>query len=288
VISFVIRSLLLVFVSVSALAQSALPPLPPLTSPATDEHLPGKFVWADLFSSNIDASRQFYEGLFSWEFRWISEPPQPYGIFSVDGYDVAGLAFREVSRDQPYSRWVHYISVADVGATESVVTELGGRTLLRRQTADRGEFAIFASPNQNLLGAIHSSSGDPEDVQALFGEWIWHQLYVRDLASAVKVLSSLTNYEIADAEAADEVDKLLISDGYARAGLAQLPAGSDASPTWLGFVRVENLPDTLAIAIRLGGSVMHQADDASMAIITDPNGALIGLLQWQYPQETEQ
>ena len=277
--------LLALVVPAVAGAQPSLPPLPPLTSPASEQHLPGKFVWADLFSSDLERSQRFYQELFGWEFRWVSEPPQPYGIFSVDGVDVAGLAYREVKNAGVYARWVHYVSVRDIGRSVTVLESAGGRTLLNADVEQRGAFAIFSFPSTALLGVMRSSTGDPEDFRAEMGEWIWRQLYVRDLQRTVTLLQDLTDYEVEANTSSEEVDRYLISEGYVRAGLAELPAESKAAPTWVGFIRVEDVAAVAAKAATLGGKVQHTADSQDMAIISDPNGALIGVLSYDYPED---
>ena len=262
-----------------------LPPLPPLTSPATNEQLAGKFVWADIFSDDIAATRHFYEGLLGWDLRWISEAPEPYGIFSVNGYDVAGLAYRDVEGEGAYARWVHYLSVADVGKSEMLNSELGGSTVMRHDIANRGEFAIFLAPEQVLLGVLRSSSGDPEDARALEGEWIWHQLYTWNLDASTTALQKLVpDYEVEEDEETGEIDRLLVSQGYLRAGLLELAVDSREAPTWIGFIRVADVSSMLARVDELGGQLIYKADSADMAIIAGPGGALIGLLQYTYPE----
>jgi predicted enzyme related to lactoylglutathione lyase len=276
----------LVPVNVAA-AEAELPPLPPLTDPASNEYHIGKFVWADLFTNDIARSRAFYEELFGWQFRWISEPPNPYGIFSAHGLDLAGIAYRDVEGEEDYGRWVHYVSVPDVADAEKLINDLGGRSLLRRMVAERGEFAIFGSPAETLFGVMRSSSGDPPDDRSLPGEWIWRQLYTWNLPVALDSLSQLAGYDLAEPEDTDEVDAILVSDGYARAGVKQLAADSDEAPTWLGFVRVEDVTDTVARASALGGEIYYQAEAGDLAIIADPEGGLIGVLEYQYPDTDE-
>jgi predicted enzyme related to lactoylglutathione lyase len=236
-------------------AEAELPPLPALTDPASNEHHIGKFVWADLFTNDIARSRAFYEELFGWQFRWISE--------------------------------VHYVSVPDVADAEKLINDLGGQSLMRREVAERGEFAIFGSPAETLFGVMRSSSGDPPDDRSLPGEWIWRQLYTWNLPVALDSLSQLAGYDLAEPEDTDEVDAILVSDGYARAGVKQLAADSDEAPTWLGFVRVEDVTDTVARASALGGEIYYQAEAGDLAIIADPEGGLIGVLEYQYPDTDE-
>ena len=281
-------ALAVVLVAMSTVqAEESLPPLPPLTNPASNQLLPGKFVWADLFSNDIGASRRFYERLLGWEWRWVSEPPNPYGIFSADGYDVAGLAYRDVEGDDPYARWVHYLSVRDTAATVDRVRDLGGRVLLEKSAPDRGDFAIFSAANEVLLDLITSASGDPEDLQSLEGEWIWRQLYVRNVATALAALKQLAPFDTLVPEGGGIADVLLTSDGYLRGGVAALPGDAEEAPTWIGFVRVADAAALAARAHRLGGREVFVANDGAMAIVADPGGALLGLVEYSYPVAEE-
>jgi predicted enzyme related to lactoylglutathione lyase len=271
-----------------AAESDGLPPLPPLTDPASEEQLLGKFVWADLFSNDIAASRAFYQELLGWEWRWVSEPPNPYGIFSLRGYDLAGLAFRDMEGDEPYSRWVHYVSVADVAVAEDLINGMGGRTLMRRSAADRGEFAILASASEVLLGVMRSSSGDPPDTRSVPGEWIWRQLYTWNLDASMSALQQLADYQVTEADGSDEIDRIVSSGGYARAGVKALAADSEAGPSWLGFVMANDVGTLVDKVPGLGGTVYYQAQSGDMAIIADPGGALIGLVTYDYPAEGAQ
>ncbi len=55
----------------SALARGADFQLPALNSPPSDEHHPGKMVWADLVTPDLAAAEKFYGGLFGWTFQRI-------------------------------------------------------------------------------------------------------------------------------------------------------------------------------------------------------------------------
>jgi predicted enzyme related to lactoylglutathione lyase len=274
--------------------KSDLPHLPPLTQPATDLELPGKFVWADLFSTDMAAARDFYTALFGWEWHTVSTEPRPYAMFYKDGVAVGGLANRESPKEgQAHGTWVHYASVPDVATTEAAFVERGGKALLpRRSMPDRGDFAILADPDGAIVGAMRSSSGDPEDYQAAIGEFMWFELFTRDLLPSAEFYQTMFGYDIYQREDTPEiVDYLLSSDGYARAGIGALPKDSDSVPTWLGYIRVEDVAQTVDTAIKLGGKVLLPPSpdtlDGGLAIIADPEGTPVGLLQWTYAKAQE-
>ncbi len=288
--------LALLALGTAALAQQNTPPiLPPITDPASGEYLPGKFIWADLFSSDVETSRKFYEQVFGWEWRQVKEPPQPYGLFYLDGEPVAGLSHRDApDGGDSYGRWIHYISVADVSATEKAVSEQGGRILLNnRSYADRGEFAILTDAHQAPFGIMHSSSGDPGDYRAEHGEWIWRELFTRDLGAAISFYSKHFAYEAErEYEYPKLVEFMLESEGYLRAGIGLLPAESESAPTWLGYVRVDDVDAAMQRTLAHGGKVLFEPQpeiaNGGVAIVADPTGATIGLLYWEYPEEEQQ
>ena len=227
--------------------------------------------------------------MFGWEWRLIKQPPRSYGVFYLDELPVAGLAYREApDGGDSYGRWAHYISAADVGAIESAVTQRGGRSLLQhRSFDDRGTFAILSDLDSAPFGVIHSSSGDPGDYRAAFSEWIWHQLFTRDPEQAISFYRELFGYEAeADSRNPEIMQYLLKSHGYLRAGVGTLASDSEAAPTWLGYIRVESIEAALQRTLTHGGSILLkpklETADGGLAIIADPTGATIGLLQWDY------
>ena len=289
--------LLLSVVLTPAASADALPPLPPILDPASDTRRPGKFVWADLFSSDLERSRDFFAALLNWEWRWVNpEGEGRYGVFYNKGEAVAGLAnYRPLEKpDRPYARWAYYLSVGDVDRVANAAQGAGGELLLPPKTVtDRGHFAIFADNEKAAVGIISSSSGDPDDFQAEVGGWIWHQLYARDAGAAGAFYARLFDYELHEPQDnPDLVDLILSSGGYARAGITQLASDSDATPQWLGMVRVDDLDAALAKVRDLGGKVVvapsEELADGALAVVTGPVGAPLGLIRWDYPDSGQE
>ena len=295
-IQIVLIALALVGSSAPAIdaADSALPPLPPLNDPATDVQIPGKFIWVDLFTSDVAAARKFYGELFGWEWRWVSQRTgNAYGMFYQDGVAIAGVAEVESpDPDETYARWVYYISVEDVDAAISGVEGRGGRTMLaRHDVPKRGAFAVLADPEQTPFGVLHSSSGDTEDYKAEVGEWLWVGLYSHDAEAAAEFYSSVFGYDVFKRDHDTEViDYVLSSNDYARAGIDQLPPDYDSHATWLGYVRVEDVASVLERAKTPGAEVLYEPEgrlEGELAILTDPFGTPLGIMRWTYEDVDE-
>src|ERR1700680_1761713 len=67
--------------------------LPPIQAPPTQEHHPGKVIWVDLVTPDLDGAKRFYGGLFGWTFRDVSigEKDKAYALALLDGQPVGGL-----------------------------------------------------------------------------------------------------------------------------------------------------------------------------------------------------
>jgi predicted enzyme related to lactoylglutathione lyase len=261
--------------------------VPPLTTVPGTPRLPGKFVWADLVTDDVPAARQFYAQLLGWTFREVGS----YSIAANDERPVCGMFQRPRPKDgvaEP--RWFAYISVTDVERARREVSTAGGRVLAPpREVPRRGEQAVFADPEGAVFGVVESSSGDPEDFLAEPGDWIWIQLLSREARKAAEFYRKVAGYAVVENAAVDRLsDYLLVSDGYARATVRTISsARPQVQPTWLPFVRVKSVSRSVAAAKRLGGAAVLEPRtelfEGRVAVVADPTGAAIGLLEWSDP-----
>lgn len=267
---------------------AGLKDLPPLSEAPDSPQLVGKFVWADLVTDDVPGAKRFYGRLFGWTFGEVGA----YTIATNGDEAVCGMFHRERPHDRPAAaRWFGYISVADVKAAKESVVSAGGHVLSPPHFAPkRGEQAVFADPEGAVFGVVHSSSGDPPDYLAEPGDWIWITLLSRNAAAAADFYLKVGGYEIWPSAGTGHLsDYVLASEGYARATI-RTPAGTNppVEPTWLLFVRVTNVTESVTLARQLGGQVrIEPRPDLArgrVAVITDPTGADIGILEWTSPK----
>jgi len=278
----VVLSLLAVVTSLAG----GSPELPPLTTISDSPRLPGKFVWVDLVTHDAAAAQKFYGGLFGWTFRSTGN----YVVAYNDERPLAGIFQRPRAADQANARprWFGYISVASVDKAEQAVTKNGGRVLAAPQKMPkRGEQAVFADADGAVFGVVKSSTGDPEDFLPELGDWIWVQLLSRDGKKAAEFYRTVAGYEIIQNTLSNRVsDYVLAGDGFARATIRTIPEAKtpQVKPNWLPFVRVKIIGDAVAKTEKLGGKVVlapkPQVFGGKVAVVTDPTGAAIGLLEW--------
>jgi len=274
---------------------AAAPRLPALCDPASTEHHAGKAVFVELVTPDLSAAKQFYGGLFGWTFREQQAGGARYAQAYLEGLPVAGLFHKELNAaSQRRPAWLTFFSVADVDAAKKLALQNGAKVLFEpRDAPDRGREAVFADPQGAVFAVLASGSGDPPDVLAGEGEWIWSSLITSDPEHAAAFYQKLFNYEVFELPAAPGVEHLLFSSGdYARASVNSLPAERPkAYPHWLNFVRVADADQSAAKVLALGGRVLvaPHADrqGGKVAVVADPQGATFGLLEWPEGESKE-
>ncbi len=269
--------------------------LPAIVEPASQEHHAGKVIFVELVTPDLAAAKQFYAGLFGWTYRDIQAGGKEYAEAFLDGRPVAGLIHRDVpagGHRQP--AWLTFFAVGDVDAAKKIALQNGAKVLFEpHDIPDRGKEAVFKDPQGAVFVVLASSSGDPPDVLAAPGEWIWSSLITSDPDTDAAFYQKLFNYEVFELPAKPGAQHLLLAtDNYARASVNTLPANRPkAHPHWLNYVRVEDAAKMAAKVVALGGRVLVEPrvdrHGGKVAVVADPLGAPFGLLEWPDSESKE-
>ena len=269
--------------------------LPAIIEPASQEHHVGKLIFVELVTPDLAAAKKFYAGLFGWTFRDIQDGGTKYAEAFLDGRPVAGLIHKNVpASEHRQPAWLSFFAVGDVDAAKKVALQNGAKMLSEPHSIpDRGREAVFADPQGAVFAVLASSSGDPPDVLAVLGEWIWSSLITRDPDTNAAFYQTLFDYEVFELPASEDYQHLLLaSDNYARASVNTLPANRpNAHPHWLNYVRVEDTVKMTAKVVALGGRVLVEPridrHGGKVAVVADPFGAPFGLLEWPDTESKE-
>ena len=265
---------------------------PALMQPKVSEEHPGKLIWAELVTPDLAGAQRFYGGLFGWKFEPVHAADTEYAVALLDGAPIAGLVQRALPADgHGHPAWLPFLSVRSVREAGRGILSHGGRTVIAAHTyARRGRQGVYADPDGAVFAVLHSSSGDPPDVLAAPGEWIWSALVTPQPDADAAFYQDVFGFEVFDMSAdAPEEHLVLASQQFARASVNAPPAAAQPPPQphWISYVRVSSVADTVARAAALGGRVLVASHPGRhggpMAIIADPQGAPIGVLEWTEP-----
>ena len=289
------RSLFAAVLLAAAPAGAASPPLPAIQTPATTEHHAGKVIFVELVTPDLAAAKQFYGGLFGWTFRDLDLAGMPYAEAMLGDEAVAGLLQRPMQAGgQRQPAWLSYFAVPDVDTVEQAALQHGAKRLFAPHSfPNRGREAVLADPQGAVFAILNSSSGDPPDLLADPGEWIWSSLITTDPDADAGFYQTVFGYDVFELPGKGSAPHLMLSsDGYARATVNPLPADRPTvHPRWVNYVRVEDAAAAAAKVTALGGRVLVaplvEPDGGTVAIVADPAGAPFGLLQWANGESKE-
>jgi len=290
------RALVLALLLLAATACTTLNiELPSVTTAPTSASLPGKIIWHDLLTNDIEGSKRFYAELFGWEYQEI---PLSLGVGKSSKYllisqrgkliggmvDVAGLDTQINS-----SQWVVLMSVADVDAAADQISNAGG-VLLTPPTdlSDRGRIAVAQDNAGAVFAVLETRDGDPLDVQPNYGEFMWDEIWTPDAIAANDFYSAIAPFEPVSLEVSgSNVYQGLASGGRPRMGILQDPI-EGLPPTWASYIRVQDMTVLEKVA-EAGGTIILPAADrdigGQVALIAGPSGAGVVLQTWTPEQE---
>ena len=100
----------------------------------SEEPLTGKFIWHDLVTTDLEADKRFYSGLFGWTYEQRRGPNgNPYTLAKSGDRFVAGRVVEQRPKDgRDISRWLGYLSVPNLGLAVKQNGTAGGSTVVER------------------------------------------------------------------------------------------------------------------------------------------------------------
>jgi predicted enzyme related to lactoylglutathione lyase len=243
-------------------------------SPALAELHYGAPCWVDIATSDLQATVDFYAGLFGWYF---SDVQGGRTVALVDGLPVAEL----VAADQP-SAWTLYLNTPHARATADKAHALGGTVL--GEPSDL--VTLLADPTGAVVGFRHVPADWVFGTDG-HGAYAWAELNTRDGHRADEFFGELCGYEITqigDGQAVDYTIWALHGHtvlGRQRMGRAFAPG---APPHWMVYFTAAPEIGTDSAASRvleLGGRVTVEPYDTPfgrITVVADHTGAVFSVI----------
>jgi hypothetical protein len=244
-------------------------------------------AWIDLSSDDPAASRAFYGTLFGWETD-VSDDPEfgGYGIARLPdgGEDVAGIGTK-MSPDGP-SFWALYIGTDDAEAVGEAVKAAGGIVIMPAfDVGDMGRIGVFQDPTGAFI-SVWEPAGEGSFRTGEPGTFTWGELSAREITKAHDFYPKVFGWDVTTSsmgEGEGDYTEFQI-DGQSILGGMEMPDGVPAQvPSyWMVYFAVDDVDAEFKRAAELGGTGIVPAVDfpgGRFAIVTDPQGAMFGLLK---------
>ncbi len=252
----------------------------------------GVFCWVDLATSDVDAAKAFYTGLFGWEYDDVpTDVGSIYSMCQIDGKNVAGMSalIPEMQEQGVPPFWASYVKHDNVDAIAARVTKAGGTLMFPpMDVMESGRMTMVTDPTGASLGVWQPKQHIGAQLVNMPNALVWNELQTRDIDAAKAFYTAVFDWAY-DVDPNGYVS--FKSDERAHAGMMQIDdSWGDVPPNWSIYFMVE---DTAAMAEKvkaLGGTLLvpptPAGDIGTFAAVQDPQGGAFSVMQFDGPVDT--
>ncbi|MEU2659123.1 VOC family protein [Streptomyces sp. NPDC007325] len=245
---------------------------------------PGTPCWVSLMVHGMDATQEFYQALFGWEF--VPGPQQlgPYARALLGGKEVAGIGQLPPDRHLEIA-WTTYLATPDADETAEAVRCCGGTVAVGPLDAgEAGRMVICADPAGAVFGVWQAEAHHGTALAGPPGTPVWNELLTYETATVGKFYRTVFGYEVEPVVSADFDYATLHVGGRPVASLhgfgEELPR--DRGPHWMTYFEVDDADAAARLVAELGGRVLRPPRDGTagrLALVADPEGAVFTLVR---------
>jgi uncharacterized protein len=249
-------------------------------------HPPGTISWTDLATSDQEGAKQFYAGMFGWEYEDMpAGEGVVYTMAKVRGRTVAAIApqqAEEAAQGVP-PHWNVYVTVEDVDATAQKVGEAGGQLFAGPfDVFDAGRMAVLADPAGAALCLWQPGTNIGAELVNAPGAMTWADCASTDPAAAQAFYATLLGWRFD--QMSEEPPYWVIFNGErSQGGMTVPPPGVPSN--WFPYFGAIGIEETMQIAESFGGKPFLgpiEVPNGRFALIQDPQGAPFAILEGDY------
>lgn len=229
------------------------------------------FCWHGI-STDLHTSKDFYTNVLGWTFSGGGEGGP---VFLAPGGAVAHV---QAPENEP-PNWCSFLSVDDVDASTTLAAEHGSAVLVPPTDLPAGRFSVVTTPSGAVFALYQSAEADTMAKPGA-GTVHWVELHSTAPEQDVAWFERVFGFTSKSVDFASGLYHVLEVDGVARGGVG--PATSERS-AFMAWVQVDDLDASLAkVAVHGGDAVGATTEEPAigrMAVVSDPSGAVFGLIQ---------
>ena len=253
----------------------------------------GRFVWYDVATTDVEASKAFYTEVIGWNTRqWGG--PEEYTMMCVGERPIGGFMTLPEEDKQMGAppHWIAYTAVPDVAATAAQAERLGGRILKgATEIPEVGSFAVLADP-QGAVFAVFAVFATRDEMPTpaggpVPGDFTWHELNTTDYEAAWSFYSALFGWQPTQAmDMGEEHGGTYFmyncpGDEASMGGMSNIAKAMNVPPHWLYYVSVDDIDAALARITARGGQVLNGPMEVpggdKVAQCMDPQGVAFAI-----------
>ncbi|MBV7328373.1 VOC family protein [Chloroflexi bacterium TSY] len=250
----------------------------------------GTFSWVDLQTTDTDAAKSFYTGLFGWTYE---DNPVGEGVyytmFSLNGKNVAALSrLQQEMQDQgvpPF--WTSYITTYELDAIPAKVETAGGTMMMQPfDVMTAGRMALLQDPAGAAVAVWEPKEHIGAELVNIPGTLVWNELATRDTEAAAKFYTSVFDWTTTVSDNPEAPYTMFVNGERMAGGMLEMEEQTEGVPPhWGVYFAVENCDESTAKAKELGGQALVGPFDipntGRMTVIQDPQGGVFMIMQME-------
>ena len=253
--------------------------------PNRTSYAQGTPSWVDLQTTDQEAAKAFYSGLFGWTY---DDQPMPqgavYSMAQIGQDNVAAIAPQppEMAAQGVPPMWNTYIAVDSVDDAVAKVEAAGGQIAMPAfDIPEAGRMAFVLDPGGAAAGLWQAGQHIGASRVNEPGAVIWNELITADPAGSTGFYQQVVGLGTSDMEM--EGQKYTVFEAGGKQVGGTTPPQMPGTPNhWHVYFATADADATAAKATGLGGSVLVPPFDTPVgriAVLRDPQGAVFSILQ---------
>jgi uncharacterized protein len=248
-----------------------------------DHYDQGTPSWVELVTPDQGAAREFYSGLFGWDYddNDMGEMGHYY-IATLQGSELGGVSGQMPGMEGHPAYWGVYLAVDDVDATTAKVEPAGGKVEAGPfDVAEAGRMSAIVDPTGARVGLWQAGETTGTQRANEPGTPTWNECVTGDVAAAATFYAEVLGMGSEPMDMGEAGSYTVLTDVNGRQiggsmDLAMMPEGTPAH--WNVYFNVEDVDASVAKAQELGGTSVVPAMDVPgvgrMSMVADPQGGM--------------
>lgn len=252
------------------------------------KHEPGTFSWADVATTDQEAAKSFYSGLFGWE---PEDMPAGEGVT----YTMMRLGGQYVGAVSPQPQqqreagvppmWNSYVTVESADATAERAAELGANVHAPPfDVFEAGRMAVIQDPQGAFFMPWEPRQHIGAGLVNAPGALCWNELATPDVDASAAFYGDLFGWTTQEFEGMPGRYLVIRNGERSNGGIRQL-GDEPAPPHWLVYFGTDAIDGGLQRVEELGGARLAGPIDIGMAnigVVRDPQGAVFAIYDGQF------
>ena len=240
--------------------------------------------WVDLQTSDQDAAKAFYTGLFGWTYDDQPTPQGPvYSMAMIGGHPVAAIAPQspELATAGAPPMWNTYLAVDSADEAAGKVEAAGGKVgMAPFDVVDAGRMAFVLDPSGAAVALWQANQHIGATLVNEPGTVTWNELITTD-PSAVKFYADVLGMTTSTMDMGGGPYTVFEAGGRMVGGTTA-PQMPGVPNHWHVYFEVADADAAAAKAAELGGTVIVPPFDipvGRIAVVGDPQGAVFSIIK---------